>query len=173
MQIPRLVHWDTRWVCVQSGSTLMSLITWTTINPIRHGGEGTQGPGWPNSQLPFKNLLLYDAQSLWLLVFTIKTCSDEILAKLVNHGSCCCFFLIETFQKFWEWKNFRLLENCWGVNFEWKRTNLEIKAFFRLNPFSGAKYPYSMTLSILQILWCHISKTGKAIRLRFKFGMLL
>ena len=27
------------------------------------GGGGAQRPGWPNSQLPIRNLLLYDAQT--------------------------------------------------------------------------------------------------------------
>ena len=33
-----------------------------TLNPIRPGG-GAQRPGWPNSQLPIRNLLSYDAQT--------------------------------------------------------------------------------------------------------------
>ena len=32
------------------------------LNPIRPGG-GAQRPGWPNSQLPIRNLLSYDAQT--------------------------------------------------------------------------------------------------------------
>ena len=35
-----------------------------------------QWPRWPNWQLQIRNLLLYDAQTLWLLVFIFKTCSD-------------------------------------------------------------------------------------------------
>ena len=31
------------------------------FNPIRPGGA--QRPGWPNSQLPIRNLLSYDAQT--------------------------------------------------------------------------------------------------------------
>ena len=41
------------------------------FNPI--GPRGAQWPGWPNSQLPIRNLLLYDAQTLWLLVRHVLT----------------------------------------------------------------------------------------------------
>ena len=91
------------------------------FNPIRPGGGGgAHRPWWPNSELPVKNLLPYDAQTLWLLVFIFKTCSDQILAKLVNKGGCCCSFLIETSQNFWKWKIFlclKIAEIDMGVNF--------------------------------------------------------
>ena len=69
-----------------------------------------QRPGWPNSQLTIRNLLLYDAETWWLLVFILKAHSDQILAKLINQGGCCCSFAIETSQKFWKWKNFLCLK---------------------------------------------------------------
>ena len=78
------------------------------------GLGGAQRPGWPNSQLPIRNLLSYDAQTWWLLVFVLETPFGRISAKLVNQGGCCCFFLIETSQKFWKWKIFPMLENCWN-----------------------------------------------------------
>ena len=78
------------------------------LNPIRPGGA--QRPGWPNSQLPIRNLLSYDAQTWWLLVFILKTPFGHILAKLVNQEGCCCSFLIETSQKFWKWKIFLFLK---------------------------------------------------------------
>ena len=78
------------------------------------GPGGAQRPGWPNSQLPIRNLLSYDAQTWWLLVFILETPFGHILAKLVNQGGCCCSFLIETSQKFWKWKIFPMLENCWN-----------------------------------------------------------
>ena len=81
------------------------------FNPIRFGG-GAQMPGWPNSHLPFRNFLVYDTQTLLLSVFIFKTCSDQILAKLINLGGCCCSFLIKRSQKFTKWKNFPLLGNC-------------------------------------------------------------
>ena len=31
-------------------------------------GGGPQRPGWPNSQLTIRNLLLYDAETWWLLI---------------------------------------------------------------------------------------------------------
>ena len=82
------------------------------FNPIRPGGA--QRPGWQNSQLPIRNLLSYDAQTWWLLVFILETPFSHISAKLVNQGGCCCSFLIETSQKFWKWKIFPMLENCWN-----------------------------------------------------------
>ena len=70
--------------------------------------------GWPNSQLPIRNLLSYDAQTWWLLVFILKARSDQILAKLINQGGYSCSFLIEMSQKIRKWKNFPLLENFWN-----------------------------------------------------------
>ena len=46
------------------------------------------------------DILLYDAQTWSLLVFLLETRSDQILAKLINQGGCCCSFLIETSPKF-------------------------------------------------------------------------
>ena len=98
------------------------------------GPGGAQRPGWPNSQLPIRNLLSYNAQTWWLLVFILETPFGHILAKLVNQGGCCCSFLIKTSQKFWKWKIFPMLENCWnwhgGVNFGSRRTILDIKTHF-------------------------------------------
>ena len=97
-------------------------------------GLGAQRPRWPNSQLTIRNLLLYDAETWWLVVFILKAHSDQILAKLINQGGCCCSFVIEMSQKFWKWKKFPLLENClkltWGVNFGSRRTILDIKNSF-------------------------------------------
>ena len=60
------------------------------VNPIMP--RGAQRPGWPNSQLPIRNLLFYDAQTLRLLVFILKTRSDQILAKLINQGIAAVLF---------------------------------------------------------------------------------
>ena len=102
----------------------LSHMCWTTggnqahkvlqILTLSGPGGGAQRPGWPNSQLPIRNLLSYDAQTWWLLVFILKTPFGHILAKLVHQGGCCCSFLIETSQKFWKWKIFPMLENCWN-----------------------------------------------------------
>ena len=75
----------------------LSLFVYKSFNSISAGK-----PGWPNSQLPFRNLLFYDAQTLWILVFIFKTCPDQILVKWINQGGCCCSFLIETSKKFWK-----------------------------------------------------------------------
>ena len=148
------------------------------VNPIR--------PGWPNSQLPFRNLLLYDAQTLWLLVFIFKTYSDQILAKLINRGGGGggggSSFFIKSSRKIFQIKKFssawKLLKLTWEVNFESRRTILDIKKslfFLKLNPFSGGKYPNSVTCSLLQreILWRHISRNSKATRLRHAFMTVL
>ena len=66
--------------------------------------------GWPNSHLPIRNLLSYDAQTWWLLVFILKARSDQILAKLINQGGYCCSFLIEMSQKIRKWKIFLCLK---------------------------------------------------------------
>ena len=94
--------------------SLQNALSKLKFNPIRPGGGGAQRPGWPNSQLPIRNLLSYDAQTWWLLVFILETPFGHISAKLVNQGGCCCSFLIETSQKFWKWKIFPMLENCWN-----------------------------------------------------------
>ena len=43
-------------------------------------------PDDQTSQLPIRNLLSYDAQTWWLLVFILKARSNHILAKLINRG---------------------------------------------------------------------------------------
>ena len=117
-----------------------------TIKIIRDGGKGGGWvglinpirPGWPNSQLPFRNLLTYVAQTLRLSVFIPKTCSDQILAKLVSRGKggCCCSFLIKDVSKILKMKKFsfarKLLKLASGVNFGSKRSILEIKTHFFL-----------------------------------------
>ena len=82
------------------------------LNPIRPGEA--QRPGWPNSQLSIRNLLSYDAQTWRLFVFILVTPFGHISAKLVYQWGCCCSLLIETSQKFWKWKIFPMLENCWN-----------------------------------------------------------
>ena len=71
--------------------------------------------GWPNSQLPIRNLLSYDAQTWWLLVFILKARSDHILAKLINQGGgLLLLFSHRDVTKIRKWKNFPLLENFWN-----------------------------------------------------------
>ena len=71
------------------------------------GGGGAQRPGLTTANQ--KPLTLW-CPTLWLLVFIFKTCSDQILAKLVNQG----LIVIEMSQKFTKWKKFPLLRNCWN-----------------------------------------------------------
>ena len=127
---------------VRTGGSLGVDLGWGSTRRLGVGGGGwAQRPGWPNLQLPFRNLLFYDAQTLWILV---KTYSDQILAKLINQeggGWCCCSFLIETSQKFWKWKNFLLLENFWnwhGSQFWVEKNDSGHKnlSFLRLKPLS-------------------------------------
>ena len=103
----------------------------------------------------FRNLHLCDGQTLGVLVFIFKTCSDQILAKLINQGGYCCSFLIKTSKKFDNEKIFLCLKIAkiyMGVNFGSRRTILDIKTrfFLKLTNFSGGKYPKSMPHSLLQ-----------------------
>ena len=107
----------------------------------RGGGGGGSDARMNNSHLPFRNFLFYGAQMLWLSVFIFKTCSDQILAKLINLEGCCCSFLIKRSQKFTKWKKFPLLGNCWnwhwggGGNFGSRKTILDINTnFFKAKP---------------------------------------
>ena len=70
-----------------------------------------QRPGWPNSQLSIRNLFLCDVQTLWLLVIIFKTCSDQILAKLINQGGCAAaLFASRRPKNLQNEKNFLCLE---------------------------------------------------------------
>ena len=106
------------------------------VNPIRPGGP--RGPDGQTHSCQSKNLLSYDAQTWWLLVFILETPFGHILAKLVNQGGCCCSFLIKTSQKFWNEKFFlclKIAEIYKGVNFGSRRTILDIKThFFKVKP---------------------------------------
>ena len=112
-----------------------------SFNPIRPGG-GAQRPGWPNSQLTIRNLLLYDAETWWLLVFILKAHSDQIFSKINQSG--LLLFRHRDVPKILKMKKFssawKLLKLTWGVNFGLRRTILDIKTrFSKLNPFSGGK----------------------------------
>ena len=122
----------------------LSLRASSCFNPIKPGGGGAQRPRWRSSQLPFINLLFYDAQILWLLVFILKTCSDQILAKLIYQ---------EVATPLFSWRqpnNFeKLLKLTWGINFGSRRTILDIKTlFYKVKPIFRWKYPNLMTHSL-------------------------
>ena len=89
------------WECIKSPR-------WDRVNIIRPGG--TQRPGWPNSQLPIWNLLLYDAQTCWLLGSILKAHPDQILTKLINQGACCCSFSLRRLKNFENEKIFLCLK---------------------------------------------------------------
>ena len=56
-----------------------------------------QRPGWPNSQLPFRNLLFYDVQTLRLLVFIMFWPN---FCKIELSEGCGRSLLIETSKNF-------------------------------------------------------------------------
>ena len=66
-------------------------------------------------------------------VFILKTCSDQTLAKLIDQGVAVVLFLSrhpknlqnEKFSSAW-----KLLKLTWGVNFESRRTILDIETHF-------------------------------------------
>ena len=128
-------------------SALTSSALFTTENLLilsGPGGGGAQRPRWPNSQLTIRNLLLYDAETWWLLVFILKAHSDQILAKLINQGGCCCSFVIKTSQNFENEKIFlclKIVEIDMGGQFWVEKNDSGHKNsfFLKLNPFSGGK----------------------------------
>ena len=156
-----------------------------TINPIRPGSEArlrgpAQRPGWPNSQLTIRNLLLYDAETWWLLVFVLKAHSDQILAKLINQGGCCCSFAIETSQKFWKWKNFlclKIVEIDMGSQFWVEKNDSGHKnsLFLKLNPFPGVNCRIGWLVPFFWGKFCDIisPKLKELSTSNFASGLLL
>ena len=95
------------------------------------GMVGAQRLGGPNLQLPIRNLLFYDAQTFWILVFILNTCSDQILAKLINQEVTA--FLFSSPKKLQNEKiflRFEIPEIDMGFNFRSRRTILDIKTHF-------------------------------------------
>ena len=80
------------------------------------GGGGAQRPGWPTQSCQSETSYTMMRQTLWILVFIPKKHSDQILAKLINRGEGVAAALShrDDTRKFWWWKNFALLENCWN-----------------------------------------------------------
>ena len=135
-----------------------------------------QRPRWPNSELPFRSLLPYDAQTLWLLILA---CFDLILAKLVNQGVASALFSSRRPKNFENEKIFlclKIAEIDMGVNFGSKRTNIDIKIhFFKVKSISRGKYPNFMTCSPLQRLkFCDVISPNleKLSHSNFASGML-
>ena len=99
------------------------------------GPGGAQRPGWPKSQLPIRNILTYDAQTWWILVFILKTPFGQILAKLVSQGGgLLLLFSHRDVPKILKMKNFssawKLLKLTWWINFGSRRTIMYIKTHF-------------------------------------------
>ena len=103
----------------------------------------------------FRNFLPHNVQTLSLVVFIFKTCSDQILANLVNQGVAAAL-LSSRRSKNLENENIllclKIAEINMGVNFGSKRTSLDRKINFfpKLNQFPGDKYPNFMVCSPLQ-----------------------
>ena len=138
----KIIVTDFFWVSIKFSDGTFEKPALTLSGPGR-GGGGAQRTRWPNSQLPIRNLLLYDAQTWWLLVFILKTRSDQILAKLINGGGgggggwgLLLLFSHRDVPKILKMKKFssawKLLKLTWRVNFGSKRTILDIKnSFFK------------------------------------------
>ena len=66
------------------------------------------GPGGSEAQMtkltatnqPIRNLSFYNAQTWWLIIFILKTGSDQILAKLINQGVATALFSSKRTQNF-------------------------------------------------------------------------
>ena len=88
-----------------------------TLSGPGGGGGGLRGPDDQTHSCQsetFYSLMTFIFYFLWLLVFTLKTCSGQILAELITQGGCYCSVIIEVSQKFTKWKNFPLLGDCWN-----------------------------------------------------------
>ena len=82
-------------------------------------------------------------------------CFDKVLAKLVSQGGgAAAFLLLRHLKNFKNDKSFlslKFAEIDLGVNFESKRTNLDIKTyFFQVKPIFWGRYPNAMTHSLLE-----------------------
>ena len=143
------------------------------INPIRPGGGGPQRPGWPNSQLPIRNLSL----KLWLLVFIFKT----NFSKIDQSGGLLLLFSHRDVPKIYKMKKFsftwKLLKLTWGVNFGWRRTILDIKIhFLKVKPlFRGVNSRIWWLVSFFWGKFCDVisPKLEELPDSNFASGMLL
>ena len=149
------------------------------LTPSGPGVGGGSEARMTNSQLPFKNLLTCDAQTLWISVFIFETCSDLILAKLIDQGVAAALSSSRRLKNFENEKNFfclKIAETDMGSRFWVNKNDSGHKIlFFKLKPFSAGKYLNSMTRSLLEreILWRHISKLERLPDSNSASGMLL
>ena len=164
-----------RWVFISSRSPCLPGEDVTLLDPERAGGggrgEGSSDARMINSQLPFRNLLFYDTQTLKIIVFIFKTCSDKILAKLINQGGCCWSFPIKR-------KNFHLLENqlklTWGGQFWVKKNDFgDNNSFFlKLNPFPGGNIRIRWLVPFFKGKFCDVI-SPKIAKLIISIGWFL
>ena len=102
-----------------------------SLLPLSGPGRELRDSNVQTYQLPIRNLLFYDVQTFWLLLFILKTCSDQILAKLIDQGYYRSSFLQKRTKSKKEssaWKLLKLTCQFWA----WKN-NLGHKAHFFLS----------------------------------------
>ena len=124
------------------------------VNSIRPGrGGGLRSPEDKIHSCHLKTFYLNDAQTLWISGFIPKICFDQTEAKFVSQGFLL-LFLIEMSKIFLKWKKFPVLETCWNWHrgkFLAEKDDFGHKThLWKLNPFSGGKYPNSITCSLLE-----------------------
>ena len=145
----------------------------TTFNPIRPG-VGSEARMAKLTAANQKPLILWCPNLVTLSFYPWDTFWPHF-SKIGQSGGLLLLFSHRDIPKILKMKNFsyawKVLKLTWRVNFGSRRTILDIKThfFFKLDPFSGGKYPNFMTCSLLlrEILWRHIFKTRRAIRLKF------
>ena len=80
-----------------------------TLSGLGGGGGGGEGLRCLDDQLKFaiQKLPILRMMSKYcdFCVFIFKTCSDQILAKLINLGGCCCSFPIKRSKNLQNEKN--------------------------------------------------------------------
>ena len=127
------------------------------------GGGRLRGPD-DQTQLLIRNLLSYDAQTWWLLVFILKTHSDQILAKLINQGVAAALLKSKHPKNVENEK----LSSAWQLlklNDSGHKKLILLKLKIR---FPGVNSRNWWLVRFFRgKLWHHISKTRKATRLKF------
>ena len=93
-------------------SELELLLSVDWINPIRPGG-GSEARMVKLTAANQKPLILW-CPNLVTFSFYPWDIFWPHFSKIGQSGGCCWSFLIETSQKFWKWKIFPMLENCWN-----------------------------------------------------------
>ena len=128
-------RWNLTWNPVRYALLRPSLFNW---NHLILSGLA-QRPGWPNSQLPIRNLLLYDTQTWWLSFYPKDTFWPNF-SKIDQSGGSPLLFSHWDVPKILKmkifssaWKLLKLTLGGGGLNFGSRRTILNIKTWFWLN----------------------------------------